>query len=149
MNNLAKCYLYRLYAFMGYALPMLILFGVNHEAYISTGAAVGFFGILILALCLISFKNTVLSFVKAHFLLSFSVVLLAVSAAMKALAGELLLISFVSLLGSILQGVFDTVADVYHNHAYITREDGTRAKNGAPALPDRTAWKEAYGLGGE
>lgn len=147
MTNLGKCYLYRLYAFLAYAVPMLILFFVNREAYIKDpNARIGIFGFVIFALIIIAFKSTVLSAIKKCPLLTVSAFLLIFSMLMKSIAEQMILICTVSIIGSCLMLIVDVVADVYYNLSYITK-DGIKTKNPAKAITDREAWREAYGFG--
>ena len=145
MTNLAKSYLYRLFAWVAYVLPLLVLFICNREAYVSTESAVGFFGILIIALAVIAFKETVINAFNRSPLLTISIVMLIVGMMMESLASQLSLIASVSIFGSCLHLIVDRVADVYRDRAYRV-VDGVKTKNRDPAMSDREAWSEAYSV---
>lgn len=145
MTNLGKSYLYRLLSWCAYVLPLAVLFVLNRDAYINPESAIGFFGILIIALAVIAFKETVINAFKRSPLMTLSIVLLVVGMMMESIAAQLSLIATASLLGSCLHLILDKVADVYHDRAYRIR-DGVRIRNRAPALPDRDAWREAYSI---
>ena len=145
MTNLGKARLYKMYAFLIYAIPMMVLFFANMDEYKSDGSIFGFFGIVILMLVLIAFKNTVLEFVKKRTVLTVSVFVLLFSMLMASFADKMVLIATVSTIGGVFQGIVDVVADTYYNHAYIVK-DGIKTRNPEMALTDKEAWAEAYGL---
>lgn len=143
MTNGQKAMLYRLYSFLAYLVPMMLLFFINRGKYITDGGAFGFFGYIFLIFIVVSFKNTFLDLIKSKTLLTVSAILFLFSLLMKYLADEMLIITVFSFIGAALQLLFQLVADVYEAHAYIT-ENGIKRKNRAPALTDAQAWKEAY-----
>ena len=143
MTNGQKAVLYRLYSFLAYLVPMMVLFLINHNKYITEGGAFGFFGYILMIFIVVSFKNTFLDLIKSKTLLTVSAILFLFALLMKYLADEMLIITVFSFIGAALQLLFQMVADVYENHAYVT-ENGIKRKNRAPALTDAQAWKEAY-----
>lgn len=145
MTNLGKSYIYRLFSWCAYVIPLAVLFVVNRDAYIAPESTIGFFGIVIIALAVIAFKDTVVNAFKRSPLMTLSIVLLVVGMMMESIAGQLSLIATASLIGSCLHLVVDKVADVYHDRAYRI-VDGVKTRNREPALPDREAWREAYGI---
>lgn len=145
MTNSAKLLLYKIFSFLVYAIPMIALFIINHDEYKSDGSAFGFFGIIILVFIGLTLKNSIATLFKTHTLLTVSIIILVLSLLMKYLGDNMILISCVSIVGSLLQSVIEAVAHVYENYAYIT-EDGVKKKNMAPAIPDAQAWREAYGF---
>lgn len=145
MTNLGKSYIYRLFSWCAYVIPLAALFIINRDAYIAPESTVGFFGIVIIALAVIAFKDTVVNAFKRSPLMTLSIVLLVVGMMMESIAGELSLIATASLIGSCLHLIVDKVADVYHDRAYRI-VDGVKTRNREPALPDREAWREAYGI---
>ena len=148
MTNLGKCRLYRIYAFLTYCIPMIILFAVNNKAYMAGGSAFGFWAYILLFFCLIAFKNIFLKWVEKRATLVMSAVLMIFSLMMIYLAEEMLLICAVSLVASILSYFVDVVADVYYANAWIAVNGNTQnlQRNTARALPDREAWRIAYGV---
>ncbi len=143
MTNGQKAMLYRLYSFFAYLVPMLVLFCINKERYITDGGAFGFFGYIALIFVVVSFKNSFLDLIKSKTLLTVSAILFLFSLLMKYLADEMLMITVFSFAGALLQLLFQRVADVYDAHAYIT-ENGIKRKNRSAALTDAMAWREAY-----
>ena len=146
LTNLGKFRLYKMYSFIAYLIPMLVLFLVEHEKYLSTPSySFSFFGYAIVFLIIIAFKNVVLECLKKNLMLSLSLTLFIVSIITYYLADNLLLISFVSVIGSAFSFVVDKVADVYYANAYVCKDNnGIKQKNPAQALSDKEAWKIAY-----
>lgn len=145
MTNLGKSYIYRLFSWCAYVIPLAVLFIINRDAYIAPESTIGFFGIVIIALAVIAFKDTVINAFKRSPLMTLSIVLLVVGMMMESIAGQLSLIAAASLVGSCLHLIVDKVADVYHDRAYRI-VDGVKTRNREPALPDCEAWREAYGI---
>lgn len=147
MTNRGKMWLYKLYSFLSYALPMTGLFFVNRKEYASGGNMFGFFGFVILFFIILSFKNAFLKLIRNKTLLTVSAIVLVFSILMQYLADNMILISTVSLIGASLQSVIEVVADTYEIHSWV-EVNGVRRRNPSKAISDREAWKEAYGFGG-
>ena len=145
MTNRAKCRLYKLYSFLAYCIPMLGLFLINREAYRSEGSMFGFFGVVILVLIVLSFKNAFLQFVKNKTLISVSLILLIFSYFMQYVGENMILISTVSLFGSLLQSGFESVSAVYDRYSYKT-VDGVKRLNRSKAISEKQAWQESLGI---
>ena len=145
MTNRAKCLLYKFYSFVAYSAPMLALFAINHEEYKSEGSAFGFFGIVILVMIVLSFKNAFLAFVKNKTLISVSLIMLLFAYFMQYMGDNMILIATVSLFGSVMQSGFESVAAVYDRRAY-KEVNGVRKLNGEKACDDKEAWREAFGI---
>lgn len=145
MTNRSKSRLYKLYSFLAYSIPMFSLLALNHEAYKSEGSMFGFFGIVIMLLVILSFKNAFLQFVKNKTLISVSLILLVFAYFMQYMGDNMILISTVSLFGAIAQSGFESVSAVYEGYAYRTT-DGIKTLNRARAISDKEAWKEAFGI---
>lgn len=143
MTNGQKAVIYRLYSFLAYLVPMILLFFINKDKYITEGGAFGFFGYVVLIFVVVSFKNTFIELIKSKTLLTVSAILFLFSLLMQYLADEMLMISVFSFFGALFQLLFQLVADVYERYAYVT-VDGIKKKNREPALTDGQAWKEAY-----
>lgn len=148
MTNGAKCKLYRAYAFLVYALPMALLFILNHDAYAGKASAFGFWGYIILIFVIAAFKDKFLTFFKNGSLLTISAIFFVIALTMRYLSEEMILISLVSLIGSLLSTFIDVVGDVYEWHSKII-VDGIEQKNMKRAIPDAQAWKEAYSFKAE
>lgn len=148
MTNMGKSYIYRLLSWLAYCVPLIVLFIANRDAYIKTESAVSFFGIVVIALGVIAFKSTVINAFKRSPLMTISVLLLLVGMFMNSIADQLSMIAVASLIGSCLHLTVDKVADVYAERAYKT-VDGVRQRNFERAIPDRQAWREAYGIRAE
>lgn len=148
MTNGAKCKLYRAYAFLVYALPMALLFILNHEAYAGKASAFGFWGYIILIFVIAAFKDKFLTLFKNSSLLTISAIFFVIALTMRYLSDEMTLIALVSLIGSLLSTFVDVVGDVYERHSKVI-VDGIEQKNRKPAMPDAEAWKEAYSFKAE
>lgn len=145
MTNRGMCLLYKAYSFIAYAIPMVILFLINIDAYRSDGSIFGFWGIVIIAFIFIAFKNTFVSMIKNRTLITVSALFLVFSILMHYLASEMILISMMSFSGALVQSFFDGVADVYEEHSY-TLVEGVKRRNRKRAIPQKEAWAEAYGF---
>ena len=134
---------YKALSFGMYVLPLLILFAVENTRYLKTaGTSLSFFGYVIMALILVAFKDKIVAMGKKNVILSVSIVIFVISAVMRYLADELLLISGVSLFGALMSTVVEPVADVYKARAdrdKIGEGDGT-------TLSHKNAWRLAYGF---
>ena len=96
LTNSGMSRLYKLYTFLAYVLPMVVLFIVNHEAYAKEEGIFGFWGIIVLMLCVIAFKNFVTEFFKKYRVLTVSVILLIIGIFAEFLGSQLVLIGVVS-----------------------------------------------------
>lgn len=134
---------YKALSFFAYVLPLAILFAVENARYLKTaGTSLSFFGYVIIALVLVAFKDKLIEAGKKNVILSVSIGIFVVSAIMRYLADELLLISGISLLGAIMSTVIEPVADVYK-----ARADKDKAGDGdGTTLSHKNAWRLAYGF---
>ncbi len=144
LTNGGMCRIYKLYTFLVYVIPMALLFAFKYESFSSDGGIFGFWGIIVLILCVIMFKEFCASFFKKQPIISVSIVLLVIGVFADFLATYLTLIGIVSGVGGVLSCIFSVVADVYNAHAY-KMVDGEKVINKAVALSQKEAWKEAYG----
>ena len=135
---------YKLYTFFAYILPMTALYIWKYDNFSKQGGTFGFFGIIVLMLCVIAFKNFCLEFFKNYRILTVSIIILIIGIISEFLSSELLTIGIFSVIASGISLLFSCVADVYDEHAYKV-VDGEKQKNGDPALSQKLAWKEAYG----
>lgn len=136
--------IYKIYTFLLYVLPMVILFVIKREDYTSDGSIFGFWGIIIVMLCVIMFKSFVVDFFKKYSILTVSIIVMIIGLFSRFLSTQLILIGVVSTIASILSLSVSVVADVYDKHAYKT-VDGEKVVNKSPAISEKEAWKEAYG----
>lgn len=133
---------YKFLSFMAYVLPLLILFAVENTRYLKTaGTQLSFFGYIIFALILVAFKDKIVAMGKKNVILSVSIVIFVISAIMKYLADELLIISGVSLFGALLSTILEPVADVYK----IRADRDTAGQGDGTTLSHKNAWRLAYG----
>ena len=144
LTNSGKCKLYRVYAFIAYAIPMAILFFVNYNAYKQEGGVVGFWGFVLLGFVFLAFKEQILSLFKKRMLMSLSGTLFIFAILMQFIADQIILITGVSFAAGLLSSFISVVGDVYAERAY-KMVDGEKVKNTAPAISDKQAWLEAYG----
>lgn len=145
MTNKAMAFVYKMYAFIAYAIPMIVLLISRWEVYTKTGTTLGFFFYIAVAFVIIAFKDIVLDFIKKRALLSVSCIVFAFSLVMLVFAEEMVYISGVSTFAAVLQGFISCVADVYDNHSKILK-DGVMRPNLGKAIPQKQAWAEAYGV---
>jgi hypothetical protein len=124
---------------------MTILFIANIDTYSSGGGIFGFWGFIVLAFVFISFKQNIIDIFKKQALLSVSGVFFIFSSVMRFLATEMLLITCVSFLASLIASFVSIVADTYELMSYKL-VDGVKQKNLDKAIPDKKAWAMAYGF---
>ncbi len=150
MGNVAKYRLYKVYSCLAYATPMAILFGINSEAYLTDttgGTSIGFWGFVMIIFTILAFKNRVMEFAKRNSVLSVSVTIFAVALVMQFIATQLMLISAVSIAGGVASAFVEPVADFYYSVAYKQLNEDSRVKLNLPSVPQKEAWKQAYGVG--
>ena len=145
LTNRGKSIVYRCLAFLVYVIPMTILFIANYKAYTNTAGSVGFWGFVIIAFCILSFKNTIIECFKKRALTTFSIAILIIAIVMRFLADEIILIATISTVGSVLSSFIEVVADTYDNLSYKLI-DGVKQRNTDQALSDKKAWAMAYGF---
>jgi hypothetical protein len=121
------------------------LFIINRDEYRSEGSMFGFFGIVIMVLVVLSFKNAFLKFVKNKTLITVSLILLLFAYFMQYMGDNMILIATVSLFGAILQSGFESVAAVYERYSFKV-VDGVRRLNYDAAIPEKQAWRESIGV---
>ena len=145
MTNRGMCLLYKAYSFIAYAIPMVILFLANMDAYKTDGSIFGFWGFVILGFVFIAFKGTFINLIKNRTLMTVSGIVLLFAILMQYIAQEMILISMMSFGGAVMQSFLEGVADVYENYSWIT-VDGVKKRNRKKAIPQAEAWAEAYGF---
>ena len=143
VTNGAMARVYKLYTFLVYALPMIALYAWKHDEFATEGSAFGFWGIVVVFLLVIAFKNLIVDFFKKYSLLSISLGILFLGLFSEFLADNLLIIGVFSTVSSLFSLCVSVVADVYTEHAHIM-ENGEKKVNKAPAISQKEAWKEAY-----
>ena len=142
MTNKGKAFLFKIYAFLIYLVPMAVLFAVNYNEYDKDGGAVGFWGIVVIA----AFKDYVIAFFKKQPLLTVSLAVFIVSIITAELADQLALISGIAVVASLLSSFVSVISDSFMNHAYIVQPNGEKSLNTNEAIPTRQAVMEAYGF---
>lgn len=143
LTNGGMARLYRIYTFLIYAFPMLALYAWKHEEFGTQASAFGFWGIVVLFLLIIAFKNFCIDFFKKFTLLSISLIILFIGLFSEFLSDNLILIGAFSTVASLMSLFISVVADVYANHAFII-ENGEKKVNKSPAIAQKEAWHEAY-----
>ena len=142
-TNRGRYILYKVISFLTYVLPLMVLFAVESSHYLrSTGTSLSFFGYIILILIFVALKDKLLEFAKKNTILTVSIALFVVSAVMRYLADELLLISGVSLFGALLATITEPVADVYKARAEEEKKEGKTLET----ITHKNAWRLAYGF---
>lgn len=147
LTNSGKMRLYQLYSIIAYLLPMLLcyfLFFFNSEPK----TQFGFWGYMILFMVFIfSYKVIVKSMQKTPLLFG-SILLLVFGLVMSELGESLSLISVFSIVGALISTIILKVENVYEANSKIAVNGNINVmqKNPAPAIPDKQAWKIAYGV---
>lgn len=143
-TNKARYLFYKWLSFLIYIVPLVILFAVKSGDYISDGGGktMSFWGYLLIIFAVVAFKDKVLNFAKKNTILTVSIIIFAIAWIMKYLANELLLISFISLLGSLISTFIEPVVNIYE--ARVKKE---REGEAVGLLAHRDAWRLAYGIG--
>ena len=143
LTNYGKSIVYKLYAFLVYLIPMLILFFVNMKEY-TTNSRISFFGIIIIAFVIIAFKETVRKIINYDLFLSVNVAIFVVSLLAYFLAEKLILITAVSFVGCVLSSFVGAIATTYYNLSFIVDANGNKRKDTKPGLTLKQALKETY-----
>lgn len=145
LTNGGMCRLYKFYTFLVYVIPMVVLFIIKKDDYIKDGSRFGFWGIVVLMLCVIMFKNFCVEFFKKQRIMTVSVIIFIIGIFSEYLSSQLILIGLVSVIASAVSMAFSLVADVYEQHAFKTDEAGEKIINKNIAISQKEAWREAYG----
>lgn len=149
MGNVFMYRLYKIYSCIAYATPMAILFGLNSSTYISDttgGKSIGFWGFVMLIFIVLAFKNKIQEFGTKNSILTVSILVFAVSLIMRLIADQLMLISLCSIGGAVLSSGFEPVADYYYSVSYKQISEDIRVKANLPTMPQKEAWRQAYGF---
>jgi hypothetical protein len=149
MGNVAKYRVYKAYSCLAYATPMATLFGLNSDVYLKDstgGTSIGFWGFVILVFVALAFKSKIMEFAKKNTILSISIIVFGVALIMQFIAGQLMLISAVSMGGAVASSVFEPVADYYYSIAYKQINEESRVRLNLAPVTQREAWRQAYGF---
>ena len=142
-TNKSRYIFYKWLSFLIYIIPLVVLFIIKRDDYIteSGGKTVSFFGYMVVIFVIVAFKDKVLTFAKKNTILTVSVIIFTIAWVMKYLANELLLISAVSLIGSLISTIIEPVVVVYE--AKLEKE---RNGDNVNLLSHKNAWRLAYGF---
>ncbi len=141
ITNYGQSILFKIYAFLVYLTPMLVLFFCNMDEYTSD-ATFSFFGIVLIGFVAIAFCGTLKKIFNYNLGLSVSAIIFVVALMSKYLGEQLLLISGCSFIGSAFSLVLGSISNTYYRFAFIIDESGRKRKDRAEALPLSEAWKE-------
>lgn len=147
MKNYGMLITYKLYSCLAFVAPLVGLFIVNKEAYISTssgGTAIAFWGYVVVFFGAIGFKRQLGDFIKKRTTISISLGVFIVALIMEFLARQLMLISAATIAGSLMSEGLDPVVQVYYDRCYKHTTDNRRIRIKAKYLPQKEAWKQAY-----
>lgn len=145
--NALRYKVYKLYSMVAFAVPLMGLFAINKDTYISTASTgISFFGFILLLFFVIAFKNKILAGAKKDTLLTVIIGVFATALIMQYLAHQLMLISGAAFMGWAFSKAFDHVADVYYSRAYQEISDGRKVRIQTPTMPQKQAWRAAFGL---
>ena len=142
-TNKSRYIFYKWLSFLIYIIPLVVLFIIKRDDYIteSGGKTVSFFGYMVVIFVIVAFKDKVLTFAKKNTILTVSVIIFTIAWVMKYLANELLLISAVSLIGSLISTIIEPVVVVYE-----ARLEKERNGDNVNLLSHKNAWRLAYGF---
>lgn len=145
--NHKKFLLYKGLAIMGFLIPMIVLFCLEPSYFIRQPAvSVGIGGVTAGVIVCIVLKRKLADFVGKNPVL-FAMLIFSIIVTFLRNSLELLpLIGWCSVVGILISGIFDRVADVYYAVAYKQISEKIRVKNIAPPIPDKEAFKIAFGL---
>lgn len=143
LTNGGMAKVYKIYTLLAYILPMSALYLWKYKEFSAEGSKFGFFGLIVLMLCVIMFKNFCVEFFKNYRILSVSIIIMIVGLFADYLASQLVLIGAWSVGASVLSLIISVVGDIYDEHAFKT-VDGEKTRNPDPAISQKQAWKEAY-----
>lgn len=145
--NHKKFLFYKGLAITGFLIPMLVLFCCEPSYFIRHKAfSVGVGGVTAGVVICIVLKRKLAEFVGKNPIL-FAMLIFSIIVTFLRNSLQLLpLIGWCSVVGILISGVFDRVADVYYAVAYKQISDKIRVKNVAPPIPDKEAFKIAFGL---
>ena len=148
LTNRGKCIQYKAFAFLIYLIPMTLLFFINLGAYTNNSGSVNFWGIVLFVGIVLAFKNYIIDVFKKRTLLAVNIALLLMAIIMRYLSDEVILITAVGGVSALIATFVEIVADTYDLMSYRL-VDGVKIKNTAPALSDKEAWQQAYGIAAE
>lgn len=142
-TNKSRYIFYKWLSFLIYIIPLVVLFIIKRDDYIteSGGKTVSFFGYMVVIFVIVAFKDKVLTFAKKNTILTVSVIIFTIAWVMKYLANELLLISAISLIGSLISTIIEPVVVVYE-----ARLEKERNGDNVNLLSHKNAWRLAYGF---
>lgn len=146
MTNKGKAFLFKIYAFLIYLVPMAVLFAINYKEYDKDGGVIGFWGMVVIAFVVLAFKDYIITFFKKQPLLTVSLTVFIVSIVTSELADKLALISGIAVIASLLSSFVSVISDSFMNHAYIIQPNGEKSLNTNEAISTRQATMEAYGF---
>lgn len=145
LTNYGQSIMFKIYAFLAYLCPMLILFFCNIKEYTSD-STFSFFGIVLIGFVAIAFCGTLKKIFNYNLGLSVSAIIFIVALMAKYLGEQLLLISGCSFLGSVLSITFGAISNTYFRFSFTNDESGRKRKDKSQALPLKEAWKETLYL---
>ncbi len=141
LTNYTQSVLFKLYAFLVYLFPMLMLFLCNIDAY-TDDSKLSFFGIVLVGFVSIAFTNTIKKIFNYNIGLTVSTIIFLIALLSKFLGEQLILISGVSFVGSALSMLFGEIANTYYRFAFKVDAEGRKRKDKSQALPLKEIWHE-------
>lgn len=145
ITNFGQSILFKIYGFLLYLVPMLILFFCNMKEYLGD-SAFSFFGIVLLGFVAIAFCGTLKKIFNYNISLSISALIFIIALLSKYLGNQLMLISGASFIGSVLSMFAGAISNTYYRFAYIVDEQGRRRKDKTQAIPLKEAWQETISV---
>lgn len=151
MGNLGKYRLYKLYSYLAFIAPFGVLFGLNHEAYITftdgiakaSWASLGLGGYIIAMILAIRFKTSVIGAIKKDPVLTMGWVMITIAGIMMLIAEQMLFLGIATVTGCYASRYVEPVADVFYNRCYKLNGD-KKMKIITTTLTAKEAWRQAY-----
>ena len=144
MSNLAKYRLYKVLSFTAFATPFAVIIAMNYQMFVAFEVTkISMYGYLVALFILIGVKDKIIGTVRKNPVLTMSIVLFFTSVIMKNFLTELMIISLMGIIGSILSAIFEPVVSVYFNQCF--EYNGDRVKRiSSEDLSHKEGWKKAY-----
>ena len=144
MSNLAKYRLYKLLSFTAFATPFIVIIAMNYQMFIAFEVTkISMYGYIIGIFLVMAVKDKIIGTVRRNPVLTMSIVMFFTSVIMKNFLNELMIISLMGIVGSVLSAIFEPVVGVYFNQCFEYNGDRVK-KIVSDDLTHKEGWKLAY-----
>ena len=144
MSNLGKYRLYKMLSFTAFIMPFVVIIAMNYQMFIAFEVTkISMYGYLVGIFVVIAVKDKIIGTVRKNPVLTMSIVLFFTSVIMKNFLTELMIISMMGIIGSILSAIFEPVVGVYFNQCFLYNGDRVK-KIVSEDISHKEGWKQAY-----